>query len=84
MEGVPSQNSKPLKQLCSYANPSKPDECCKKRLLLTDVSCRCGFRFCSIHRPSEEHACSYDYKKAGYTQLSTLLVHVSGKKMEVI
>jgi hypothetical protein len=28
--------------------------------------------------------CSYDYKKAGYSQLSTMLVQVVGKKVEAI
>jgi len=66
---------------------SKPRCCaesCKKRLMLSDISCRCGLRFCSTHRPSEEHKCSYDYKKDGYSQLSTMLLQIVGKKMEVI
>jgi len=52
--------------------------------MLSDISCRCGLRFCSTHRPSEEHKCSYDYKKDGYSQLSTMLLQIVGKKMEVI
>jgi len=59
-------------------------EHCKRRLTLTDITCRCGLRFCGVHRYPEEHVCSYDYKKAGYSQLSTMLVQVVGKKIETI
>jgi predicted nucleic acid binding AN1-type Zn finger protein len=59
-------------------------EGCRRRLTLTDVKCRCGERFCGNHRYPEEHMCSYDYKKAGYSQLSTMLVQVVGKKVEAI
>jgi len=38
-------------------------EGCKKKLKLTDFSCRCDKRFCSIHRMPETHNCSYNFKK---------------------
>lgn len=39
---------------------------CNKRLTLTNTySCRCGQIFCTIHRYSEAHDCTYDYKSEG-------------------
>ncbi|XVF22976.1 hypothetical protein REPUB_Repub12eG0217400 [Reevesia pubescens] len=38
---------------------------CRKRVGLTGFRCRCGELFCSEHRYSDRHDCSYDYKAAG-------------------
>jgi len=38
---------------------------CAKRVGLTGFRCRCGELFCSVHRYSDRHDCSYDYKTAG-------------------
>ncbi|KAL7126865.1 hypothetical protein ABFS83_14G215000 [Erythranthe nasuta] len=38
---------------------------CRKRIGLTGFQCRCGDTFCSEHRYSDRHDCSYDYKAAG-------------------
>uniref|UniRef100_A0A7N0SVC2 Zinc finger A20 and AN1 domain-containing stress-associated protein 5 n=1 Tax=Kalanchoe fedtschenkoi TaxID=63787 RepID=A0A7N0SVC2_KALFE len=38
---------------------------CRKKVGLTGFRCRCGDLFCSEHRYSDRHACSYDYKAAG-------------------
>ncbi|CAI7819958.1 unnamed protein product [Closterium sp. NIES-53] len=38
---------------------------CKRRVGLTGFKCRCGDMFCAIHRYSDKHACSFDYKTAG-------------------
>ncbi|XWS45703.1 hypothetical protein CRYUN_Cryun14cG0002300 [Craigia yunnanensis] len=38
---------------------------CGKRVGLTGFRCRCGELFCSEHRYSDRHDCSYDYKTAG-------------------
>ena len=35
---------------------------CKKKVGLTGFTCRCGGLFCSIHRYSDKHDCSFDYK----------------------
>jgi hypothetical protein len=45
----------------------QPNRCfsCKKRVGLTGFKCRCGFTFCSLHRYSDKHGCSFDYKTAG-------------------
>ncbi|XP_051141604.1 zinc finger A20 and AN1 domain-containing stress-associated protein 5-like [Andrographis paniculata] len=38
---------------------------CRKRVGLIGFRCRCGEVFCSEHRYSDRHECSYDYKAAG-------------------
>ncbi|RDX90614.1 Zinc finger A20 and AN1 domain-containing stress-associated protein 5 [Mucuna pruriens] len=38
---------------------------CRRRVGLTGFRCRCGDLFCSEHRYSDRHDCSYDYKAAG-------------------
>ena len=35
---------------------------CRKKLKLTDYKCRCGNRFCQLHRLPEMHKCNIDYK----------------------
>jgi len=43
---------------------------CKKKVGLTGFSCRCGGLFCSIHRYSDKHECSFDYKAMGEKEIS--------------
>ncbi|XP_058071840.1 zinc finger A20 and AN1 domain-containing stress-associated protein 5-like [Magnolia sinica] len=38
---------------------------CRRKVGLTGFRCRCGDLFCSDHRYSDRHVCSYDYKTAG-------------------
>ncbi|KAF8403847.1 hypothetical protein HHK36_011953 [Tetracentron sinense] len=38
---------------------------CRRKIGLTGFRCRCGDLFCSEHRYSDRHVCSYDYKAAG-------------------
>ena len=35
---------------------------CVKKLKLTDMKCRCGYTYCSLHRLPENHKCTFDYK----------------------
>lgn len=64
--------------------PSKVCGCegCKKKLALTDFSCKCGIRFCANHRLPESHKCSYDFRTAGMAQLKNDLVKVEGCKLD--
>jgi len=43
---------------------------CKKKLGLTGFSCRCGGLYCAIHRYSDKHDCSFDYKAMGEKEIS--------------
>ncbi|KAK3001594.1 hypothetical protein RJ639_021600 [Escallonia herrerae] len=38
---------------------------CKRKVGLMGFRCRCGDMFCSEHRYSDRHDCSFDYKAAG-------------------
>jgi len=57
---------------------------CRHKLLLTDIVCRCGIQFCKSHRAPELHSCTFDFKKSGQEQLSTMLVKVAAVKIEAI
>ena len=39
--------------------------------IITGFDCRCGGLFCSIHRYSDKHDCSFDYKALGEKEIST-------------
>ncbi len=59
------------------------DKCCKKKLLLTDMTCpNCMARFCAAHRLPEDHQCSHDYQKSGKEQLEKQLVKVVAEKLD--
>lgn len=38
---------------------------CRRKVGLMGFRCRCGEMFCSDHRYSDRHDCSYDYRAAG-------------------
>ena len=38
---------------------------CKKKLKLFRIQCKCNYYFCSVHRYSDTHNCSFDYKTLG-------------------
>ena len=43
---------------------------CRKRLGLTGFSCRCGGLYCAVHRYTDKHQCSFDYKALGEREIS--------------
>ncbi|KAG6468402.1 zinc finger AN1 domain-containing stress-associated protein 15-like [Zingiber officinale] len=43
---------------------------CMKRVGLTDFRCHCGDLFCKLHRYSDSHDCSFNYKAAGREQIT--------------
>lgn len=38
---------------------------CNKKLKLTAIKCKCNNYYCDVHRYSDRHECSFDYKKKG-------------------
>jgi predicted nucleic acid binding AN1-type Zn finger protein len=52
------EGKKPKSQFNSCAK-------CNKKLKLTDSKCKCNNYYCSAHRYSDTHNCSFDYKKHG-------------------
>lgn len=57
-------------------------EGCKKKLTLTDMTCKCELRFCSKHRYPEEHSCTFDFKAEGQQILKKQSHKVVGDKFE--
>jgi hypothetical protein len=55
---------------------------CNKKLLLSDLSCRCELRFCSLHRQPELHQCSFNYKSYGKEILEKTVVGCQREKVE--
>ena len=37
--------------------------------VLAGFTCRCGGLFCSIHRYSDKHDCTFDYKELGAEEI---------------
>lgn len=57
---------------------------CRKKVGLTGFKCRCGGTFCSYHRYSESHECSFDYKSAGREAIARENLIVKAEKIEKI
>ena len=55
---------------------------CNKKLKLTDIKCRCNKYFCSIHRYSDTHDCSFDYKNLGKILLTKQNPCIISKKID--
>lgn len=66
--------------------PNRPSRCavCKRKLGLTGFSCRCGGTFCGLHRYSDKHECSFDYKEYGQREIRKNNPVVSGEKITKI
>ncbi|XP_073693501.1 AN1-type zinc finger protein 6 [Garra rufa] len=71
---VPEQ-SRPKKNRCF---------CCRKKVGLTGFDCRCGQLFCSIHRYSDVHNCSFDYKADAAEKIRKENPLVVGEKIKKI
>jgi hypothetical protein len=74
----PVQEAKPTtvkSNRCSHAE-------CKRKLMLTDVTCKCDKRYCISHRHPESHSCAFDYKASGLAHLSTILVKANGDRLK--
>lgn len=57
---------------------------CKKKVGLTGFECRCGGLYCGLHRYSDKHNCTYDYKTDGREQLAKQNPVVVGEKVKKI
>jgi hypothetical protein len=67
--------------------PSKPKnrcDTCKKKVGLTGFDCRCGGLFCSLHRYSDKHDCSYNYIEQGAAEIRRNNPQIMGQKINKI
>ncbi|XP_043101344.1 AN1-type zinc finger protein 6 isoform X2 [Puntigrus tetrazona] len=71
---VPEQ-SRPKKNRCFS---------CRKKVGLTGFDCRCGHLFCSIHRYSDTHNCSFDYKADAAEKIRKENPLIVGEKIKKI
>ena len=66
----------------------RPKKCqqngCIKKLALTDFACKCKQYYCSSHRFSDSHSCTFDYKGVGKELLQKQLTEVKGSRLEKI
>ncbi len=70
----------------SSPNPTGKSLCnfCSKSAGLLPFQCRCGNHFCMKHRLPEQHSCSFDYIKAGKTQIANSNPLVQSAKLAPI
>ncbi|XP_055644319.1 AN1-type zinc finger protein 5-like [Toxorhynchites rutilus septentrionalis] len=57
---------------------------CRKKIGLIACQCRCGGLFCGIHRYSDKHGCTYDYRGAGADEIRNSNPLVNGEKIQKI
>uniref|UniRef100_A0A1Q3F8S9 Putative an1-like zinc finger n=1 Tax=Culex tarsalis TaxID=7177 RepID=A0A1Q3F8S9_CULTA len=57
---------------------------CRKKVGLTGFECRCGGLFCAIHRYSDKHECSFDYRQLGAAEIRRNNPVVVGEKIQKI
>ncbi|XP_056134514.1 AN1-type zinc finger protein 6 isoform X2 [Lampris incognitus] len=57
---------------------------CHKKTGLTGFSCRCGNVFCSIHRYSDTHSCTFDYKADAAEKIRKENPVIVGEKIQKI
>jgi hypothetical protein len=57
---------------------------CNKKVGLLGFKCRCEYVFCSMHRYSDKHPCSFDYKAMARANLQKANPVIKGAKVEKI
>ncbi|KAK3857722.1 hypothetical protein Pcinc_036052 [Petrolisthes cinctipes] len=64
----------------------KKNKCqmCKKKVGLTGFTCRCDGLFCSVHRYSNEHRCTFDYREHGAEEIRRNNPVIKETKAEIV
>jgi hypothetical protein len=57
-------------------------DCCKRKVGLLGIKCRCGGHYCSGHIGSVSHDCTFDYKTLQCDDLAKSNVKVVGVKVD--
>lgn len=57
---------------------------CNKKLGLTGIKCRCDQYYCSNHRYSDQHNCTFDYKSKGRDELTKANPIIVSPKLDKI
>ena len=65
-------------------NKKKRCHVCRKKVGLTGFDCRCGGHYCSLHRYSDTHECTFDYKEHGKDKIRKDNPVIVGEKIRKI
>lgn len=57
---------------------------CRKKVGLTGFECRCGGLYCAVHRYSDKHSCTFDYRELGAQEIRRNNPVVVGEKIQKI
>lgn len=78
-------SSSPASPAESEKKPKK-NRChvCKKKVGLTGFECRCGGLYCGLHRYSDKHDCTFDYKVLAQEEIRKANPVVVGEKVAKI
>lgn len=68
------------------SDEKKSNRCstCRKKVGLTGFQCRCGGLYCSVHRYSDKHGCTFDYKEHGAELIRKYNPVIVGEKVQKI
>lgn len=71
---------------CPGKSKAKKNRCftCRKKVGLTGFDCRCGNVFCGIHRYSDIHNCTFDYKADAAEKIRKENPVIVGEKIQKI
>ena len=56
---------------------------CYKKIGLLGFDCKCGYKFCGLHRHPEQHSCSYDFKTSKLNQLNDKLTSYALQEQKI-
>ena len=76
-KNVTIEDKKPMPKKCECTG-------CNKKLMISDLKCKCNKYYCSMHRFATDHQCGYDYKSDGNKILEKQLVKICANKIEKI
>ena len=82
--------AKPMPQASQAEKPKaeRPKRCqhseCKKKLMLSDLACKCENYYCQGHRFAPSHSCTFDYRAAADKVLEKQLVKTVSDRLERI
>lgn len=57
---------------------------CQKRVGLTGFDCRCGGHYCGLHRYSDVHGCTFDYRQLAQAEIRRHNPVVAAEKVKKI
>lgn len=58
--------------------------CCEKKIGLLGFGCKCGYKFCGLHRVPETHHCQIDYKRTDRKKLEAANPKLESQKLNKI